>query len=157
MLLLIPVTPLRGEVFQWIDSRGVIHFTDNLHSVPEALRGSLELIIREDFDTRAGSSEKGVAEEEPVLEPKAPEVVNLPEPEATKAPQPIIHYNPQHFNIVVVHSIVRRPKEKRCLIPEGCKPAFRPNFDDRRYIHPSAFNGGPQQYIQPQLFPPARR
>ncbi|MGH7773531.1 MAG: DUF4124 domain-containing protein [Candidatus Binatia bacterium] len=152
--------PLRAELFQWTDARGVVHFTDNLHSVPEHLRGSPLLTIRRDIDTKSESSETStlseVARQDPVLEAKTPEAVIPIELEATQLDQPIIHYNPQYFHVVVVHPIVRRSKKKPCLIPEGCRTVFRPNFEDRRYIHPSAFNGGPQ-YVRPELFPPAHR
>ncbi len=145
--------PLRAELFQWTDTRGVVHFTDNLLSVPEPLRGSPLLTIRRDLDIKSESSETStlseVARQDPVLEAKTPEAVSPIEPEATKVDQPIIHYNPQYFHIVVVHSIVRHPKKRPCLIPEGCRTVFRPNFEDRRYIHPSVFNGGSRQYIHP--------
>lgn len=152
--------PAWAQVFQWSDARGVIHFTDNASAIPESVKGSPQLIIRGDFDMRARSSEISTPPEivrpEPASQPKAPEVVSPPEPEPTKVAPPIIYYNPQYFTIVVVNSIVRQPR-RICPIPEGCRPVFQPNFDDRRYIHPSAFNGGSRQFIQPELFPPARR
>ena len=156
IFLLLPAAPVNAELFQWTDSRGVIHFTDNFYSVPEYLRGSPQLVVRQDVEITARFSEAPAQAEQPLSEEKRPEVGSPSEPEPSKIPQPIIHYNPQSIQIVVVHSIVRRPKEKRCLFPEGCVPAFRPNFNDRRYIHPSVFNGGPQQHLQPQLFPPDR-
>lgn len=157
MFLLLPATPLRAELYQWIDSRGTIHFTDNLHSVPESLRDSPRLIIREDFEITGRWSETltppEVTIQEPILEPKVPEVVRLPRPEPAKVAPTIID-NSQHFTtIVIVNSFVRRSKKRRCLIPEGCRPVFRPNFNDRRFIHPSVFNsGGSRQYIHPESF-----
>ena len=41
VLLLILVPPLKAaEFFRWIDPNGVVHFTDNLHSIPEARRAT---------------------------------------------------------------------------------------------------------------------
>ncbi len=158
LCLFVWVPPLfsMGDVFQWTDSRGVIHFTDNYQAVPEPLRGSPRLIVREDlhisgeFSETLPLSEK--ARKEPVPETRAPEMIRSPEPKPVK-PAPQIIYNSQHFTtIVVVNSFLRQPKKKRCLLPGGCRPAFRPNFKDRRFIHPSVFRGGTRQYIHPRSF-----
>ncbi len=129
-----------GEVFQWTDSRGIIHFTDNYQAVPEPLRDSPRLIVREDlpisgeFSETSPRSEK--ARKEPVPETRALERTSPPEPEPEK-PGPQIINNSQHFTtIVVVNSFLKRPRKNRCLLPGGCRPAFRPNFKDRRFIHP---------------------
>jgi hypothetical protein len=29
-------------------------------------------------------------------------------------------------------------------------PVFQPSFDDRRFIHPSVFDGGSRQFIHPK-------
>lgn len=148
-------TLLRAELFQWTDPRGVVHFTDNLHSVPEHLRNSPHLIIRQELAVKRGSSETSTlsenARQESVSEPKTAAVVPPPEPEPTKGAPPVIYYNPQYFTIVVVDSIVRRPKNRVCLIAESCRPVFRPNFADRRYIHPTVFTGGSRQFIHPSI------
>lgn len=141
-----------AQVFQWTNNSGVIHFTDNLHSVPAPLRASPLLIIREDIDIR------GVHSPEAVWSPDVPEVVSFPEPEAPKVAPPVIHYSPQDIIIVVVNTVVQHPRKHPCPGPARCQPQlFRPNFEDRRYIHPSVFNGGSRQFVQPELFPPARR
>lgn len=144
-----------GEVYQWTDSMGTIHFTDNPHSVPEYLRGSPDLTIRLDFDIGGGSSSEGepsvtltppeITKMEPVWEPKAPEVFRSPEP---RKAIPTVVDNSQHFTtIVVVNRIVRLRKKRRC-----CRGVFRPNFNDRRFVHPSVFNnGGSRQFIRPKL------
>lgn len=152
IFLLLPAAPLNAELFQWTDSRGAIHFTDNFYSVPESLRGSPNLITRNDW-------KESVAFQEPIAEPKVSEGISPPGPEPTQSTPPVvIHYNPQPLTIVVVHSIMRRPKEKRCFLPEGCAPAFRPDFNDRRYVHPSAFDpGGSRQFIHPGSFRSPRR
>ena len=33
---IVPVTA--GELFRWVDERGIVHFTDSLHNVPEPYR-----------------------------------------------------------------------------------------------------------------------
>ena len=162
-LLFLPAGLLRAEVFQWTDSRGVIHFTDNLHSVPEFVRRSSHLTIRGDSDIGRSFSEIPIpsetAQQEPVSEAKAEEMLSPQGPEPAKVPPLVVHYNPQHTTIVVVNSIVRQPSKRSCeATAQSCPPSgFRPSFDDRRYIHPSVFDGGPQQYIQPELFPSTRR
>ena len=115
-------------------------FTDNYQAVPEPLRGSPRLIVREDLHISGKNSETSPrsekARKEPVPESRAPEGTRPPEPKPEK-PIPQIINNSQHFTtIVVVNSFLRRPKKKRCLLPGGCRPAFRPNFKDRRFIHP---------------------
>jgi hypothetical protein len=41
LVYLAPAAPLpAAEMYQWIDSRGVIHFTDTLKNVPAAVRNS---------------------------------------------------------------------------------------------------------------------
>ena len=143
-----------AEVFQWTDSRGIIHMTDNLHSVPEPLRNSPTLMIRQDLDlkTSPGAADyPEIASEEPLSRPKAPEAANPSEPELKTAAPPNIHYSvQQQTTIVVVNSVVRHPRKHSCPGSEGCQGVFRPNFDDRRYVHPGVFNGGARQYIQPR-------
>lgn len=143
-----------SEVYQWTDSRGVIHFTDNLQSVPEALRGSPVLIIRTDikdepFDEIPATPASTAEELAP--EPETREAAVPSEPEQETVVPPVVHVDSQTFNIIVNNTgIHRHPgKKKRCPIPEGCKPRFQPRIHDRRYIHPSVFNGGSPQHIRP--------
>ncbi len=35
-----PVSSLAADIFRWMDKKGVVHFTDNLHNVPEKHRAS---------------------------------------------------------------------------------------------------------------------
>ena len=160
MLILFSPTLANAEVFQWTDSRGIIHLTDNLHSVPDSLRGSPSLIIRRDLDVKRTSSgisnQPENANEEPPSQPKSPEVVSPPESEQKTVAPPKVDYHPQFINIVVINTIVHQRKQP-CLSPEGCQGVFRPNFDDRRFIHSSVFDGGSRQFIQPELFPSTRR
>ncbi len=142
-------TPLRADLFQWTDARGTIHFTDNLNSVPEPVRNSPHLVIRENVDMggKTLDSEEDMRRK-PFLKPEAPMVVRTPEPVEGS---PIIIQPSQNItHIVVVNQIVRRSKKKRCLTPKSCGRKFRANFNDRRYIHPSVFNGGSRQYIRPK-------
>ena len=161
MLILFSPTLASAEFFQWTDSRGTIHLTDNLHSVPEDVRGSPGLIIRRDLDVTGGSSGISIQpenrSEESPSQPKSPEVVSPPEPEQKTVAPPNINYSVQQTTIVVINSIVNHSRRHPCPGSEGCQGVFRPNFDDRRYIHPSVFNGGSRQYVQPELFPSPRR
>lgn len=149
-----------AEVFQWTDSRGVIHLTDNPYSVPESLRGSPSLIIRRDLDPKTPSEiphYPEIASEEPPLQSKPPEAVGPPESEQKTVAPTNIQYNSQNINIVVINSVFHHPRRHSCPNPQGCQGTFQPNFEDRRYIHPSVFNGGSRQFVQPELFPPNRR
>lgn len=161
VLFLLSPAVLNAQVFQWTDGRGVIHWTDNPYSVPESLRGSPSLIIRRDFGATGRPLEISIqpenAVEEPPLQPRPLEIVGAPEAEQKTVAPPTIHYNSQYLNIVVVNSVTLPPRKHPCSISKSCQGVFRPNFDDRRYIHPSAFNGGTRQFIQPELSPSSRR
>jgi len=156
LFLWVPPVLSMGEVYQWTDSRGVIHFTDNYQLVPEPLKDTPRLIVREDFLTEGEFSEASpqfeYQRQGPVPEPQAPEVKRFPVPEPVRVIPQVID-NSQHYNtIVVVNSFATRQFARRCLQPNGCRPVFRPNFRDRRYIHPSVFGRGSRQYIRPGSF-----
>lgn len=34
-----PRLSLSAEIFRWVDEKGIVHYTDNLHNIPEGLRG----------------------------------------------------------------------------------------------------------------------
>jgi hypothetical protein len=178
-LLVLSLCPsfVGADVYQWTDPRGVVHFTDNFLSVPDAFRNSPKLIIHHDVEPKRKSSEISTAEEpsgKGVIDaPQAPEaagpreqelsgpsqpvIYHSPPPVVYHNPPPVVYYSPQYFQIVVVNPAVRHPHKKPCLIPEGCKPSFRPNFDDRRFIHPSVFDGGSRRLVHPKSSKPARR
>jgi vacuolar-type H+-ATPase subunit I/STV1 len=42
-VLLLASSGRTGEVLKWVDERGVVHFTDNVSSVPEKYRGRIDL------------------------------------------------------------------------------------------------------------------
>jgi clan AA aspartic protease (TIGR02281 family) len=39
-LLISPASLFAAEYFRWVDQNGVVHFTDNLHNIPETQRGN---------------------------------------------------------------------------------------------------------------------
>lgn len=155
LFLLSPAPLVAEEFYQWTDSGGVIHFTDNLTSVPESLRNSPQLVVRKDSDLKGNLSEfpaNPLGPQDLVQEP-APA-----EPEAARIPQPVIHQS-EITQIIVVNQGGRRRFKKRPHRPSvGHRPAFRPDFNNRRYVHPSVFDkGGSRQYIQPDAFQPRPR
>jgi hypothetical protein len=138
-----------ADLFQWTDANEVIHFTDNLHNVPQSVRDSAKLVIRKDYLV----SSKPSHELNVTAEPIPPDVkADTQKGSGTESEQsePIsITYSPQEVNIVVVNSNVRRPKIRACSANHNCRPIFRPAFNNRQYIHPSVFDGGSRQYIHP--------
>ncbi len=36
-----PVSSLSGDIFRWVDERGVVHFTDNPHNIPDKFRENI--------------------------------------------------------------------------------------------------------------------
>jgi hypothetical protein len=136
-----------ADLFQWTDGGGVIHFTDNLHKVPESIRKSDRLLVRKGFlvNDPAGDETKlpdapvnpsfNAAKDNSAAEPQQPEPSSLSDA-------------PQEINVVVENSTARRTKIRSCHMP-NCKPGFHPHFNDRQYVHPSVFNGGARQYIHP--------
>jgi len=66
-----------------------------------------------------------------------------PKPIATT----VVTYAPQEV-IVVVNSNSPQPNVHPCNFGNHCKPASRPDFTDRRYIHPSVFDGGSRRSIR---------
>ncbi|MBI2997222.1 MAG: DUF4124 domain-containing protein [Deltaproteobacteria bacterium] len=142
---------LKAQVFQWTDPRGVIHFTDNASSIPESIKGSTRLIVRTDMRPTNESIETTPAAEQAVEEPTFEAEPAPSEPQLAKTPTPIVHYNPQQVTIVVVNTLVSKLKSPQCgRHVQSCRGTFRPSFDDRRFTHPSVFDGGSRQYIQPK-------
>ena len=43
-LLLLPLSSVAAEIFRWVDEKGVIHFTDSLHNIPEKQRANVTRI-----------------------------------------------------------------------------------------------------------------
>ncbi len=159
MFLLFFPTHSSGEVFQWTDARGTIHLTDNPQSIPDSLRGSPSLIIRHDLEVKGSVSgsldQPSTVNDQPA--PPEPDAASPPDPPQKKAAPPNVQDYSQHITIVVINSVVHQIRKHPCLNPAGCQGVFRPNFDDRRFIHPSVFNGGSRQFVQPELFPSTRK
>jgi clan AA aspartic protease (TIGR02281 family) len=44
-LLVIPLSASAADYYRWVDQNGVVHFTDNLHNIPESQRGKAGRII----------------------------------------------------------------------------------------------------------------
>ena len=128
LFLLVETSIASGQIFQWTDVKGVIHFTDNLASVPEWIRSSSTLIVRKDMISNSHASVTAIAP--------------LPPAEISWAKNPL----------VVVNSNLQQPSLHPCAFGGHCKPAFRPNFTDRRYIHPSVFDGSSRRYVRRRTF-----
>jgi hypothetical protein len=161
LLLILWPSLVGAEIYQWTDPRGVIHFTDNLLSVPKAVRQSDLLVIRNDLPAR-GTFANELAPNQNTEETKP----SLPQQSHGSAPSesdfavsptpPVVYYSPQELQIVVINSLTRPSHIKHCAAPKGCGPVFRPNFSDRSFIHPSVFNR-PRHFTHPRVSNPARK
>jgi hypothetical protein len=148
LALLISSNAATNEIYQWTDVNGVLHFTDTLTAVPQAARNSASFIVRRDF-TINKIPEVTQMSVEPLVQP---EMARPAEP-ASLPSQPLATvYAPQEVTIVVVNSSIGRPKHDPCKFGAHCRPVFRPDFNNRQYIHPSVFNGGSRQYVHPSVF-----
>lgn len=145
LFLLVETSIASGQIFQWTDVKGVIHFTDNLASVPEWIRSSSTLIVRKDMVSNSHASVTAIAPLPPAEISWAKNPLDAErEPLATT----VVTYAPQEVNIVVVNSNLQQPSLHPCAFGGHCKPAFRPDFTDRRYIHPSVFDGASRRYVR---------
>ena len=143
LFLLVEASIANGQVFQWRDIKGIIHFTDNPDSIPESIRNSSTLIVRKDMVSNSHSSVTAFAPL-PAMEVSGANPLDAErEPLATT----VVTYAPQEV-IVVVNSNSGQPNLHPCNFGSNCKPAFRPDFTDRRYIHPSVFEGGLRRYVR---------
>jgi hypothetical protein len=132
----------QAEIFQWTDSKGTIHFTDDYDRVPPLLKGSDRLIIRSDLPS--GSPTFPAREEEARLDAIKPQ--EPPEPESSPAPAAGV-YNDSRDIQVVVNSFGNLNGGKHCLVPKSCRSQARFDFNDRRYIHPSVFDKRPKPRV----------
>lgn len=154
MFFFLPATSLGSEVFQWTDSRGVIHFTDDYSRIAAGVRGTPDVIIRHSF---AESEQKTPAVVTVTKEPVGGDKREYERLGREDAYEPKEKYSndasadtgaSENVTIVVVNNSVHK---KPCR-GHACSGRFQPNFNDRRYIHPDVFNGGTRQYIQPNAF-----
>lgn len=67
-LLLFPGIVRGGEVYQWVDNQGVIHFTDNPEAVPEAYRVKAESRAMPEEQPVVGPSESFDEDERVLIE-----------------------------------------------------------------------------------------
>jgi Domain of unknown function (DUF4124) len=137
-------------IYQWTAPDGVLHFTDNSNLVPEWARKSPSFIVRNDLETTAPDLPqlRQMSAEPPVR----PEVARVAEPMPVTSEPITTIYAPQDVTIIVVNSDKRHFKKDPCKFGAPCAPVFRPDFNNRQYIHPSVFNGGSRQYIHPSVF-----
>ena len=56
LLFSVQASEAGSQIFQWTNTKGVIHFTDNPYSIPESVRNSSALIVRKDLDTKNNPS-----------------------------------------------------------------------------------------------------
>jgi hypothetical protein len=145
--LLMETTGASAQIFQWTDVKGILHFTNNPHWIPESIRNSAAVIVRKDLDVKNQSPPEPPA---PLVASGTPSAIHQSEDGTHQIGTALETYAPQEVNIVVVGSFdSQRPHTHPCKFGGNCKPAFRPNFADRQYIHPSVFDGGSRQYIHP--------
>lgn len=144
-----PTPGLSADLYQWTDARDVMHFSDNPHAVPKEIRNSGLLKMRKDFfsatPTRAKLPEKTPGDL-PAYS-SSDTTTPLPVEAPTQPPVPVI-YAPQENTIIVVNGQQHAARHQLCR-GKRCAPVFRPDFNDRQYIHPSAFSGGSRQYVRP--------
>jgi len=142
------VNPWYG-VYQWTDPSGVINFSDNLDSVPEALRESPQLIVRRDLfvhETPVDPAGQQAYPQESRFDPIAP-------PSHPIEFNPTIIYSPQTTtNIVVVNSGIRRVRRRPFPVHRPHGLSFGRKFKGRHYIHSEAHSGRRRQYIHPEAY-----
>ena len=138
-----------ADLFQWTDPSGVIHFTDNPYTVPESVHKSGRLLVRKGFLVNSQAFNEISVPPAPVQPSVNAETKDDSAADSKQSEPTSLTYSPQEINVVIVNTNIRRPKLKSCGAGQSCKPRFRPDFNDRQYIHPSVFNGGPRQYIHP--------
>jgi len=162
LLLILWPSLLGAEIYQWTDPRGVIHFTDNLLSVPQAVRESKLLVIHNDlpptqpFTDESRPSRKMEETTTPSLPRRSEGSVSSESDFAGGPATPVIYYSPQELPVVVIHSLTGSSHIKHCRGPKGCGTVFRPNFGDRSFIHPSVFDR-PRHFTHSRPSRPARK
>ncbi|HEX4988337.1 MAG TPA: hypothetical protein VFW91_06150 [Candidatus Binatia bacterium] len=142
--LLMETSIASAQIFQRTDVKGVIHFTDNPYSIPESIRNSSALIVRKDLDTKSHSA---VTTFDALRAAEVSSTTNSLDADPKPIATTVVTYAPQEV-IVVVNPNSGQPSVHPCNFGSNCKPAFRPDFTDRRYIHPSVFEGGSRRYVR---------
>ena len=76
---LLPTLVLGGEIYKWVDERGLLHFSDDLYQIPEKFRNQVQKIIVPDrVDEPVQPSEKIAPPS--ITEPDKPKVAPLRPP-----------------------------------------------------------------------------
>ena len=153
LLLLASLAPVAGaaDLFQWIDASGTIHFTDDPRAIPLFIQRSGKLLMRKNFFPAEESSAKSGAAAAPVAPKLDSEIANQSTFDSNSADAtPATDRPPQEIDTVIVESPRLRRTSPACPTGRTCKAQlFRPDFNNRQYLHPDVFNGGSRQYIQP--------
>ena len=159
MVFFLPAPGLGSEVFQWIDSSGVIHFTDDYYATPVGLRDTPKLIVRADLGkerpvdsntTGSTAIQTNVVREKP--QDRWGNNSENYEPSSRYVDASSDSFEPPQNVIVVVNDSL---PTKPCR--HSCTGRFKPDFNDRQYIHPSVFNAASRRYIQRALFRSGRK
>src|SRR5215475_13751592 len=130
-----------AEVYQWFDSTGGIHFTDDYYATPVALRGTPDLIVRNDLRSEKRFVNAKTVSATPIQERWAATTDNYEQSSGYADLNSDNFAAPQNIIVVVNDSLPLKP----CL--HGCRARFKQDFNDRQYIHPSVFNAPARQYI----------
>ena len=64
-----------AEYYRWVDQNGVVHFTDNMHNIPEKQRGNAGRIQAQESPKAAESANRGAATKATVAFEKQGQVV----------------------------------------------------------------------------------
>ena len=140
MVFFLPAPGLGSEIFQWTDSSGVIHFTDDYYATPVALRGTPDLIVRTDLGRQQFVEPQTVSGT--AVQERWVTNTEIQGQSSRYADLNSDNFEPAQNVIVVVNdSLPANP----CL--HGCRVRFKPDFNDRQYIHPSVFNAPARQSI----------
>jgi hypothetical protein len=142
--LLIQSSLASAQIFQWTDSEGVIHFTDNPYLISESIRSLPTFTVRRDLDTKNNPSAETFVPLPALADPSA---INQSDTAPNQTESTVVRYAPQEVNIVASNSSLQRANIHPCKFG-NCKPAFRPNFDNRQYIHSSVFDGGSRSRVR---------
>ena len=95
-VFLVAIAPLpAGEFYRWVDLNGVIHFTDNLHTIPNARRSTV---------TRIQGQERNSAE-----------ISRVAAPALTKASIPF----ERHGQVVVIEAVLNKKTAAKLVVDTG--------------------------------------
>ncbi len=147
-----------GVTYQWFDSKGGIHFTDDYYATPVALRDTAQLIVRTDLakEQTADSNTVGYAVTQGIVD-RENNGENYRQSLGYVDTSSDSFEPPQNVTVIVVNNSALHAKQSPCRASRACAVRFKPDFGDRQYIHPSVFNGGSRPYVRPGLFRSGRK